>query len=348
MKIILVGIVLCVLIVFGFIEMITFLKKQTQKRFIVLFDGLNDENFVRQEQLQLEVQHYKALSIELSDELEAQKALTVQMSERFAFEIQTARETYVVERSAIEEKFAEQVLAIKAEAVANNVAPVVVKNDTAAVDTKIIEKLYTDVLRKNKAEEPRFLQHAINEFSAVMEQYKVRCALPYRVILRIFDMYSHEELELFAESFATFYKRMRTSKVKRIIQNRFLSEEQQLKAMYDEEILVGLDAEFIQFLFYMLTKYSYRQMIALYNNFVKCYNIYFYTGVIEISVADAEAEETFSALWSKSYPQYRIKTVIDRNMLGGIVIRHENISIDLSYEALVNGYIREMKEVVNA
>ncbi|TLG76755.1 F0F1 ATP synthase subunit delta [Culicoidibacter larvae] len=347
MKIILIGIVLCVLIVFGFIEMITFLKKQIQKRFVVLFDSLHDENFIRQEQLQLQVEHYKALNTQLGDELEAQRTKTAQMSERFAFEIKTARETYVIERSAIEAKFTEQVLAIKADANTKEVASTESKNDIN-VDTTLIEKLYTDVLQKNKAEEPRFLQHAINEFSVVMEQYKVRCALPYRVILRIFDMYSHQELESFAESFATFYKRLRTFKVKRIIQNRFLSEEQQLKAMYDDELLANLDAEFIQFLFYMLTKYSYRQMIALYSNFVKCYNIYFYTGIIEITVADSEAEETFSALWSETYPQYRIKTTIDRNMLGGIVIRHENISIDLSYEALVNGYIREMKEVVNA
>lgn len=69
------------------------------------------------------------------------------------------------------------------------------------------------------------------------------------MILQLFEMYSPEQLHLFAQSFQRYSERSSKLPVKQIYQSSYLSPEQKLKVMQEEGTLDELDAEFIQFLF---------------------------------------------------------------------------------------------------
>ncbi|PCW67068.1 F0F1 ATP synthase subunit delta [Listeria monocytogenes] len=176
-----------------------------------------------------------------------------------------------------------------------------------------INEIFQQVFIESEEDEARLFTEAIREFDALVRTEKIRCALPYKVILHLFEMYSPE---------------------------------QKLKVMQEEGTLDELDAEFIQFLFYMMTHYSYRQTRNLYRNFVEVYNIHFYTGLICIHVASKDSANHFEKLWQPVHRSYKIEYQVQKELIGGVIIQYGSKSIDMSYQELIKRSTEKMEAEV--
>ncbi|WP_239256720.1 F0F1 ATP synthase subunit delta [Listeria ilorinensis] len=209
-----------------------------------------------------------------------------------------------------------------------------------------VNEILQEVFIESEEEEAQLFAEAIREFDALVKIEKIRCALPYKVILRLFDMYTPEQLHLFAASFQKFNERSAKLSVKQIYQSSYLSPEQKLKVMREEGVLNEIDAEFIQFLFYMLTHYSYRQTKMLYRNFIKVYNIHFYTGTIHVFVTDKEAAHHFEQLWQQDHANYRMEYQVKKEQIGGVILQYGSKSIDMSYQELIKRSTEKMEAEV--
>ncbi|KXS66546.1 ATP synthase F1 subunit delta [Listeria monocytogenes] len=209
-----------------------------------------------------------------------------------------------------------------------------------------INEIFQQVFIESEEDEARLFTEAIREFDALVRTEKIRCALPYKVILYLFEMYSPEQLHLFAQSFQRYSERSSKLPVKQIYQSSYLSPEQKLKVMQEEGTLDELDAEFIQFLFYMMTHYSYRQTRNLYRNFVEVYNIHFYTGLICIHVASKDSANHFEKLWQPAHRSYKIEYQVQKELIGGVIIQYGSKSIDMSYQELIKRSTEKMEAEV--
>lgn len=209
-----------------------------------------------------------------------------------------------------------------------------------------INEIFQQVFIESEEDEARLFTEAIREFDALVRTEKIRCALPYKVILQLFEMYSPEQLHLFAQSFQRYSERSSKLPVKQIYQSSYLSPEQKLKVMQEEGTLDELDAEFIQFLFYMMTHYSYRQTRNLYRNFLEVYNIHFYTGLICIHVASKDSANHFEKLWQPAHRSYKIEYQVQKELIGGVIIKYGSKSIDMSYQELIKRSTEKMEAEV--
>ncbi len=198
-----------------------------------------------------------------------------------------------------------------------------------------IDEILQQVFIESEEDEAGLFTESIREFDALMRTEKIRCALPYKVILQLFEMYSSEQLQIFTESFNKFNERSGRLAVKQVYQSSYLSPEQKLKVMREDGTLEELDAEFVQFLFYMLTHFSYRQSRTLYRNYQGVYNIHFYTGLILVTVASEESANHFKKLWEPGHENYNIEYQVKKELIGGVVLQYGTKSIDMSYQELI-------------
>lgn len=209
-----------------------------------------------------------------------------------------------------------------------------------------MNEIFQQVFIQSEEDEAKLFTEAIREFDALVQTEKIRCALPYKIILQLFEMYVPEQLHLFTQSFQKYNDRASKLHVKQIYQSSYLSPEQKLKVMKEEGTLDELDAEFIQFLFYMMTHYSYRQTRSLYRNFLEVYNIQFYTGLISIRVASKESANHFEKLWQPAHKSYKTKYLVEKELIGGVIVQYGSKAIDMSYEELIKRSTEKMEAEV--
>ncbi|MGY3777920.1 F0F1 ATP synthase subunit delta [Isobaculum melis] len=232
----------------------------------------------------------------------------------------------------------------------SNVKAVVVAEKTVAPYTanhflkNFVEEVYEQVFCATIEEEQQLYQNSIQEFDAFLQYEKIRCALPYKVILKLYDLYDDEQMKLFAESFKAFNDSIRTLEMKQVYQSSYLSPEQKLKQLQEKGLVDIANKEFMEFVFYMLTHFSYRQVTALYHNFMRVYDVHFYTGTIKIEVTSKEAQQLFEAQWLPQHKDYRTEYLIHPQMVGGVIIHYANMSIDMSYKEMMQRYVMK-KEV---
>lgn len=198
-----------------------------------------------------------------------------------------------------------------------------------------IDEILQQVFIESEEDEAALFTEAIREFDALIRAEKIRCALPYKVILQLFEMYSSDQLHMFTASFKKFNERAGKLAVKQIYQSSYLSPEQKLKVMREDGTLDELDAEFVQFLFYMLTHFSYRQSRTLFKNFLGVYNLHFYTGLISITIASKESANHFEKIWYPTHENYKIEYRVKKELIGGVIIDYGTKSIDMSYQELI-------------
>lgn len=198
-----------------------------------------------------------------------------------------------------------------------------------------VDEILQQVFIESEEDERKLFSESIREFDASIRAEKIRCALPYKVILRLFEMYLPEQLQMFTESFQKFNERSTKLSVKQIYQSSYLSPEQKIKVMREDGTLDELDAEFVQFLFYMVTHYSYRQTRILYRNYLKVYNIHFYTGLITVVVASEESANHFEKIWQPEHKNYKIEYQVKKELIGGVILQFGSKSIDMSYQELI-------------
>lgn len=232
----------------------------------------------------------------------------------------------------------------------STVKTVVVAENTAAPYTanhflkNFVEEVYDQVFCGTIEEEQQLYRNSIQEFDAFLQREKIRCALPYKVILRLYHLYDDDQMKAFAQSFEAFYDNFRTLEIKQIYQSSYLSPEQKLKQLQEKELIDVANEEFVKFVFYMLTHFSYRQVNALYQNFMRVYDVHFYTGTIKIEVTSKEAQQLFEEQWLPEHKNYQTEYIIHPQMVGGIIIHYANMSIDMSYKEMMQRYVMK-KEV---
>ncbi|UNB89463.1 ATP synthase delta chain [Listeria innocua] len=208
--------------------------------------------------------------------------------------------------------------------------------------TEIMQKVFVE----SEEEEAQLFTEAIREFDALVRTEKIRLALPYKVLLRLFELHTSEELHAFTKSFEMFHERASKLSVKQIYQSSYLSPEQKLKVMREDGTLDELNHEFVEFLFYMLTHFSYRQTRGLYRNYLEVYNIHFYTGLIRVDVASEDAANHFDKLWQPTHTNYKIEYQVQKELIGGVIINYGTKSIDMSYQELIKRTTEKMEAEV--
>lgn len=209
-----------------------------------------------------------------------------------------------------------------------------------------VNEIVQKVFITSEEEEAQLFTEAIREFDALVRVEKIRLALPYKVLLRLFEMHKPEELHAFTKSFEEFNERASKLSVKQIYQSSYLSPEQKLKVMREDGTLDGLNHQFVEFLFYMLTHFSYRQTRGLYRNYLEVYNVHFYTGLIRVNVANEESATHFDKLWRPTHTSYKIEYQVQKELIGGVIINYGTKSIDMSYQELIKRTTEKMESEV--
>lgn len=182
-------------------------------------------------------------------------------------------------------------------------------------------------------------QRALDYFEERLMNERIHCALPYKVILRLFEIYDEHTMQIFAHSFNKFIGFMKQAKIKKIYQSRYYTNEQKLRLFYDEGLLDYLDDEFVQFLFYMLEHYTYRRVRSLYQHFEKVYDLVYYKGTVGIEVVNQEEIGEFRRFWELKFARYSAEYRINSELKKGVRIHFSNFTIDMSYAVLLDYYI---------
>lgn len=182
-------------------------------------------------------------------------------------------------------------------------------------------------------------QEAVEKFAQEMFVLQVRYALPYKVILRLFEMYSHEELKTFQKSFAVMMRALSLPEYKRIYRNKSFSPEQKIYLLAQKGVLEDLDNEFLNFLYFLLNKYNYRQVKEIYQRFQKVWELKFYQGTITVFLPNEIEVSVFKEFWYRILPTCHTEYMIQTEIKKGVVIQSSQLSIDLSYQELIDRYI---------
>ncbi|WP_439443754.1 F0F1 ATP synthase subunit delta [Listeria aquatica] len=197
------------------------------------------------------------------------------------------------------------------------------------------EKFMQEVVNASKKNEEALFKEAMATFDKLVYAEKIRYALPYRIILRLFEIYGDFELHQFTESFQIFHQRIVKKDIRQIYQSSYLSPEQKIRVMNDNGLLKDLDEEFIQFLFYLVLHFSYKEMKHIYQNYMRVYNVHFYREEIQVVVTDQEALEKFHDIWKDRYPNYFVKYEVRKGLINGVIIYYGSHIIDRSYQELI-------------
>lgn len=197
------------------------------------------------------------------------------------------------------------------------------------------ERFMQEVVTASRQKESALFIDAMTAFDKLVYAEKIRSALPYRIILRLFEIYGESELHQFAKSFQKFHKRILQTDIRQIYQSSYLSPEQKIRVMNDNGLLKGLDEEFIQFLFYMVLNFSYKEMKHIYQNYMQVYKVHFYSEEIRVIVTDQEAIEKFHAIWQERYPNYSVNYEVKKELISGVIIYYGTRVIDRSYQELI-------------
>jgi F-type H+-transporting ATPase subunit delta len=179
-------------------------------------------------------------------------------------------------------------------------------------------------------------QEAIEKFTSEMFVMQIRYALPYKVILRLFEMYNEEKLRKFYQSFNIMMDALNSRKYKKIYRNTYYSSEQKIQLFAQFGLLDKLDKEFIDFLFYLLNRYSYRQVRELYQHFQKVWSIRHYQGTVKVILPSETEISVFKELWDDTLSYCTMEFVIHAEIKKGVIIQTAQTSVDLSYHQLID------------
>lgn len=190
-------------------------------------------------------------------------------------------------------------------------------------------------------------QEALEEFAYELFVMQVRYALPYKIIMRLFEMYNEEELKAFYQSFSILMKALSIRKYKKIYRNSFYTSEQKMQLFDQDGLLEQLGQEFSHFLFYLLTKYSYRQVRELYQHFQKVWGIRNYQGIVQILLPSEAEIDPFKRLWRQTLAKSQLEFVVQAEVKKGVVIQSAQVTVDLSYQQLMNQFIDQYEVEVS-
>ncbi|MBO0472175.1 hypothetical protein IGL98_000661 [Enterococcus sp. DIV0840] len=227
-------------------------------------------------------------------------------------------------------------------------SPVVQKVAIKVPDEALTKVLYkTDMKAQMKSvfktveevEAEQLYQEAIEKFNYDMLILQTRYALPYKVIIRLFELYNEDELKTFYQSFNFFMKELSLRKHKKIYRSNYYSSEQKMQIFSQLGLLDSLDKEFCNFLYFLLNKYSYRQTNELHQHFQKVWGIRYYQGTITVSLPSETEISLFKEVWAKNQTSYQLEITIQPEVKKGVIIHSAQTSVDLSYQKLIDQYV---------
>lgn len=314
----------------GFIVMLVYFMRKLETVFTALFADLQQDDAAVKESYR---KRLKAANRQERIQTQKMRAVLQEQEEREAI-LYEELENLLATAKKYEEKI-KQLEQIKNEKVIEIPVLPTAPNTLSKPLKNYFQQILSDVFIETEEEERALYAEAIREFDMVVQTEKVRCALPYKVILRLFEIYDDQQLTDFAASFQVFHERAKKLAVKQIYQSSYFSPEQKLKVMREENVLDELDLNFVEFLFYMLTHFSYRQVKSLFQHFERVYNIHFYTGNIQVTVANEADKQVFASIWDESHTHYRTVYCLKKEQLGGVILHFDNKSIDMSYRYLI-------------
>lgn len=190
-------------------------------------------------------------------------------------------------------------------------------------------------------------REAIEEFTYELFVMQIRYALPYKIIMRLFEIYNEEKLKEFYHSFSILMDTLKVRKYKKIYRNSYYSSEQKMQLFAQSGLLDRLDKEFNDFLFYLLNKYNYQQVRELYQHFNKVWSIRYYQGTIKIMLASEAEISSFKCLWGNTLSYSTVEFVVQSEIKKGVIIQSAQTSVDLSYQQLIEKYIDHIEMGVN-
>ncbi|MTD39050.1 hypothetical protein GIX45_10435 [Erwinia sp. CPCC 100877] len=179
-------------------------------------------------------------------------------------------------------------------------------------------------------------QEAIEAFAYELFVMQIRYALPYKIIMRLFEIYSEETLKDFYQSFSILMEALKLRKYKKIYRNSYYSSEQKIQLFAQFGLLDKLDKEFSNFLFYLLNKYNYQQVRELHQHFQKVWSIRYYQGVVKVILPSETEISVFRRLWDNSLSNCAVEFVIHAEIKKGVIIQSAQTSVDLSYQQLID------------
>jgi F-type H+-transporting ATPase subunit delta len=234
----------------------------------------------------------------------------------------------------------------------NTVQPTIVK----VPDKELAEALYKSDLKQqirqviaaaDDMDAADIYQRAIASFTQEIFLLQIRYALPYKIILRLFELYSEAELKNFYRSFHTLIDTLSVRKYRKIYKSTYYSPEEKITLFADLGVLETLDDEFGQFLYFLLKNYSFHQVRELYQHFQKVWGIKFYQGTITVSLASEAEIDCFQQLWNETGSYYHLEYDIQGEIKKGVIIQSAQLTVDLSYQKLIDQFIEQQEMEVS-
>ena len=214
---------------------------------------------------------------------------------------------------------------------------------TSIIPQEIVGLVFQDALHDYKTNEESLVKSSIDDFEYATKRYEIRCALPYVFIIRVMDMYDKDANMKFRDCFTWFMAYYNTPNAKRILRNRFLSAEEKLNQIIEEIDLLAVNADFSEFLLYVLKTYNYKHITNIYRNYTRCFNYRYATGDVIVSYANEYIKDLFLKYWEYEDSRYTVIFKEKADLLEGLSIQFDDIFIDYTYETLVMKYINKVK-----
>ena len=331
------SIAIYIFLAIGLINILLFLGNLCAKVFINLFENLNAGDTYQAEKNIILVEEYQKQNKTNEAELLRMKNQVTELEENYSNELKAlarrVNEQDIVDTLIVEEQQVEQQVILPSA-------------DELSLATKkqFAHELFNDVLKQYQQQQVTLVQKAIKDFEYIIGKVEARCALPYLVLLRVLDMYSKKEIQKFRRAFTVFYQYWNSVESRRILRNRFLSVEEKFEIINQKINIIQLDKNFSEFLCYILQKYQYKEYGVLYQNFIKCYNVRYETGKVEVTIAKRELQEIFIQNWYYPAHRYQLTFTINPDLIGGIKIKYATQIIDASYQELAIQYLERQNE----
>lgn len=325
-------IAICLFFVIGLASWLSVFHEQLQRLLEKVYQSIQYSNFQIVENTKKLLENSQKSESEKKEKIEILERCIQQMEQTYSEELKKNRLAHEIRNKENIEVSQQQQLSQQEQIVEKKRQP-----------TEIIKAIFNEMLKDYQEDEVNIFDRAISDFQHFRENQEVRCALPYLVILRVLNMYKYEEITAFIATFDYFYHYSKSVKSHRILRNKFLSPTEKLLCIDKEINIITLNEHFSEFLLFMLEYYDYKEFRLLHRNFHACFNARYDTGVVEVFVANKDAQKLFESRWTKRIP-YTLKIIVDKSMVGGIIIKDGDISVDYSYQELAMKYIENVNE----
>lgn len=325
-------ILICIFFVIGLASWLSLFHEQLQKLLEKAYQSIQYSNFQIVENTKKLLENSQKSEREKAERIFALERCIQQMEQTYSEELKANRTAYEVRSQESTSSF-QQAKPQYQECTS--------KQTRQPAD--IIKVLFNGMLKDYQVGEENIFDRAISDFQYVREKREVRCALPYLVILKVLNMYEYQDMKHFIAAFDYFFQYSKSVKSHRILRNKFLTPAEKLSFINKEIDIIALDSHFSEFLLFMLESYDYKEFRLLHRNFHACFNVRYDTGIVEVFVATQEAKALFESRWKKK-TYYTIHVIVEKSMVGGIIIKDGDISVDYSYQELAIKYIENVNE----